>query len=700
MSGPQQQPIPAPPPSQSEIERKLSFRSTVPPRPIDSPKKPRKLSHTLPHSALSGNDSDSSIASSIPTQSIVSPNASGHPTSPLLTPATTSAGGLSAIAENKFGGDEEIVSMMELEDVEEEEEAVEGAESASEDEEAQDELQRGMEGQRVVMSGYLYKKQEKRRAWKKRWFVLRNEKLAYYKDDKEYSLKRVINLREIHTVAPVVIKKHPNTFGIVVPKRTFFVKAPSVAEMDEWVHAINEMRRRISEKEEEAKRDHHPKSMSVSRNPPTLHSIDTVSPTNTTYMGPIVSSPQPTILSPSSPIDNNLTSRFAKISLPARSPSNQSIHTLQGSHIPSGISNIASRGVSGPSKREASTGSMSSADHLRNVRPPASSEDEDELETPVAPADPKKVILSAYLMKQSKRRKDVWRKRWFVLTSSALAYSRSHMETKAQQVIPLSSILDALEVLDPASDGNESDRLSAHGHTHPVHSHSHHSFTHAQSPTSSSRQFMRGRLGSNPTSADTRLSKDDEHIFRLITAKRTFHLCAPTEEDEIKWLAAFRALLEQQRGERSASFNVGGSSAQPNQQAQSSQGQGKRMTVPVITQQPPTPGLSSSVSLNSSVQDPMSASSVLEPPIPASGVAPLPPLPSGSQATSTPTSAQSQSQTQQSQPQDPPSAQSQVHVGGVPPSNGGQRGRSATYTAKSAVADVVRRFHAEKERET
>lgn len=197
--------------------------------------------------------------------------------------------------------------------------------------------------------------------------------------------------------------------------------------MDEWVHAINEMRRRISEKEEEPKRDHHPKSMSIPRNPPTLHSIDTVSPTNTTYMGPMVSSPQPAVFSPSSPIDNNLTSRFAKISLSSRSPSNQSIHTLQGSHGPPGISNVASRGVSGSSKREHSTGSVSSADHFRNVRPPVSSEDEDELETPVAPADPKKVILSAYLMKQSKRRKDVWRKRWFVLTSSALAYSRSHM---------------------------------------------------------------------------------------------------------------------------------------------------------------------------------------------------------------------------------------------------------------------------------
>lgn len=284
-------------------------------------------------------------------------------------------------------------------------------------------------------------------------------------------------------------------------------------------------------------------------------------------------------------------------------------------------------------------------------------------------------------------------------------------ETKAQQVIPLSSILDALEVLDPASDGNESDRLSAHGHTHPVHSHSHHTFTHAQSPTSSSRQFMRGRLGPVSTSTDTRPSKDDEHIFRLITAKRTFHLCAPTEEDEIKWLAAFRALLEQQRGERSASFNVGGSSAQSSQQAQAQAqpqpqpqpqaqaGQGRRLSVPIITQQPPTPG-QSSFSLDSSVQDPLTPNTVLESPGPSSGVTPLSASPSASQTTPTTTTTHPELRSQQSQPQDVPSAQSQVQVGGMPSSHTGQRPRSATYTAKSAVADVVRRFHAEKERET
>lgn len=39
--------------------------------------------------------------------------------------------------------------------------------------------------------------------------------------------------------------------------------------------------------------------------------------------------------------------------------------------------------------------------------------------------DPNKVILSGYLMKQGKRK--TWRKRWFVLTSGMLMYSRSHM---------------------------------------------------------------------------------------------------------------------------------------------------------------------------------------------------------------------------------------------------------------------------------
>jgi hypothetical protein len=41
--------------------------------------------------------------------------------------------------------------------------------------------------------------------------------------------------------------------------------------------------------------------------------------------------------------------------------------------------------------------------------------------------DPKKVILNGYLMKLGTRGKKTWRKRWFVLTSGELVYTRSHM---------------------------------------------------------------------------------------------------------------------------------------------------------------------------------------------------------------------------------------------------------------------------------
>ena len=112
--------------------------------------------------------------------------------------------------------------------------------------------------------------------------MLRTGKLAYYKDDRvrayqtkrrttqthetahrractsrfqadllqEYSLSRVINLRTIHTAAPVKIKKHSFTFGIVTKQRTFLAEASSQSEMDDWVAAITNARRRVTEEAE------------------------------------------------------------------------------------------------------------------------------------------------------------------------------------------------------------------------------------------------------------------------------------------------------------------------------------------------------------------------------------------------------------------------------------------------------------------
>ena len=66
----------------------------------------------------------------------------------------------------------------------------------------------------------------------------------------EYSLSRVIDLRDIHTAAPVKIKKHSFTFGIVTKQRTFLAEASSQSEMDEWVAAITGAKRKLTDEAE------------------------------------------------------------------------------------------------------------------------------------------------------------------------------------------------------------------------------------------------------------------------------------------------------------------------------------------------------------------------------------------------------------------------------------------------------------------
>ncbi|KAG0266257.1 hypothetical protein BG011_002954 [Mortierella polycephala] len=95
------------------------------------------------------------------------------------------------------------------------------------------------EGQ-ILKAGYLVKKGERIKMWKKKWFVLRTSKLAYYKDDKEYELLRIIDIRDIHRAAEVEIKHKSGAFVILTPRRTFTVQAGTIDEMQDWVHAINQ----------------------------------------------------------------------------------------------------------------------------------------------------------------------------------------------------------------------------------------------------------------------------------------------------------------------------------------------------------------------------------------------------------------------------------------------------------------------------
>lgn len=319
--------------------------------------------------------------------------------------------------------------------------------------------------------------------------MLRTNKLAYYKDDRvrrsrrkrsahtdyqEYSLKRVLDLKSIQTVAPCVIKKHSFSFGIVTAKRTFLAKASSQDEMDDWVRAINSARRRLSEREEEERNKRsasgsQPMSVPARSQPEAIDThIGTYSSIMSSAGGSFTASPiaatgyfaahaptppapqfgassmtNPTaILPPASPMDttNTLTSTMAAMNM------NKSASSTAGPRLPRSVSG-------GLGRRETSVSSIGSSDQYHQslsgwaAQPPPLSSDEDEpyfsdptsaaqsnvaapnpLAVQPSPVDPNKVILSAYLMKRSKGRgRKVWRKRWFYLTSQGLTYTKSHM---------------------------------------------------------------------------------------------------------------------------------------------------------------------------------------------------------------------------------------------------------------------------------
>lgn len=515
----------------------------------------------------------------------------------------------------------------------------------------------------------------------------------------------MLDLKSIQTVAPCVIKKHSFSFGIVTAKRTFLAKASSQDEMDDWVRAINGARRRLSEREEEERNKRSasgsaPMAVPARERP---EAIDTHTGTyssvfsNTTgaesytaspiaSMGyftphaPSAPTPQigispltsPVALPPTTPMDktNSLTSQVALMGM------NKSSSSSSGPRMPRSISGTMAR-------REASASSVGSSDQHPSLgsfglqQAVSSDEDEPYFSDPTSASqsqitspnplsvqpqavDPNKVILSAYLMKRSKGRgRKVWRKRWFYLTSQGLTYTKSHMVSYLQgallftanmqdsrpiRYVPLSAVLDALE-FDPDGSGtdvsdSDIDDRSESGAT--------------PKPT---RQFsMRGKDA--PSSAkrpDKPGGSIDEHLFRIVTAKRTFVLCAPSEEDEIKWLAAFRALLNRQRD-----WSGDGAPLSPTMELPPRLSLPPIQGVPTIMQQPPTPA---SLPGGDEV-----------PPTPSVGTSAGPPI------LERPIQTSGQGGNRE------PSSVSM-----------GQRGRSATYIAKGAVADVVRRYHPEQQ---
>ncbi|KAG8967772.1 hypothetical protein FRC03_009321 [Tulasnella sp. 419] len=494
------------PPTPQEIQRKLSLCA-----PPTASKRRASLSKspTVP-SALSGTESDSDVSTFSPptanapfvpdsstiNSAITQQSAIHHPQPVMQSPQ------LSVIAEKVASGEE-------TDDDEDDDWRPAEDRSVLEAEALEDET--------VAKAGYLSKKGERRKTWKKRWFVLRQTQLSYYKSHKEYQLLRLLPISEIHCVTPVTLKRHAHAFGLVTPSRTYYCQASSPQEVDDWVKALNEARSRLK---------------------------DPASPASPTTTGPVTAaaSPTPAI---------NVTSPKTPVTVAQNPPSSPIYHQA--------------------------TSSDSEDPDAPPISPLTVTFGTSPVQNAAGDADRKKPILQGYLMKCGSKRRN-WRKRWFVLTQDRLIYAKSHMDVgkpagRSVKEIPLDKILDAIECKAPkaghflgrhTAESKSADNAASGGVAPGPQTHS---------PSTSPAHGNIAESSALPQFAST---------FKIVTPKRSLILCAPSEEEEIKWLSAVRALIARRTGIIDAGQYA--STSQPSASIASTTGQGhasssKRNTV-------------------------------------------------------------------------------------------------------------------------
>ncbi|KAJ3157690.1 hypothetical protein HDU89_000066 [Geranomyces variabilis] len=432
------------------------------------------------------------------------------------------------------------------------------------DESQMDDAEKAMKNEQVTMSGYLLKKGEKRRTWKSRWFVLRPTRLAYYQNDKEYELLKIIDMSDIHAIAEVELKKRKNVFGLVTRERTYYIQAGSAREAEDWLRALRAAHSHLRSDAQShrssmsgpstsptrgLRRPSNPPpaanpetqerntASSLQQQPPAQHHVphqlapgerDTASQisnaesagtadsflTNTTTRSSVFtdyaysadSTPSTAIpyMPPPSLRPATVSAKTTSASAPREiSPKRETMGVRVTTFAdeakedepssPTGAGRLTSSAASTPSQARGETSS--------------SEEDGDEADSAGlagAPIDDSVVIMQGYLEKRvAHNYKKIatagakgWKKRWFVLRGGSLFGYKNDSEYVVKRLIPLSSVLDILEI-DPQG--------------------KHHLF-----------------------------------CFKIVLPKRQLVLCADTEKDMKLWIDSLRSMHGAVRRDSSA----------------------------------------------------------------------------------------------------------------------------------------------------
>ncbi|XP_067858395.1 pleckstrin homology domain-containing family A member 1 isoform X12 [Heptranchias perlo] len=96
--------------------------------------------------------------------------------------------------------------------------------------------------QAVIKSGFCVKQGAVMKNWKRRYFILDENSINYYKSDLDKEPLRSIQLKEVNKVQECKQREillRDNLFEIVTNFRTFYVQADSPEDMHNWIKAIS-----------------------------------------------------------------------------------------------------------------------------------------------------------------------------------------------------------------------------------------------------------------------------------------------------------------------------------------------------------------------------------------------------------------------------------------------------------------------------
>uniref|UniRef100_A0A8C8JFM6 Uncharacterized protein n=1 Tax=Oncorhynchus tshawytscha TaxID=74940 RepID=A0A8C8JFM6_ONCTS len=93
------------------------------------------------------------------------------------------------------------------------------------------------EPEMLEKSGYLLKMGSQVKAWKRRWFILRNGEIFYYKSPSDV-IRKPQGQMELNSSCRIARGEGAQTFQLITEKKTFFLTADSPNILEEWIRVL------------------------------------------------------------------------------------------------------------------------------------------------------------------------------------------------------------------------------------------------------------------------------------------------------------------------------------------------------------------------------------------------------------------------------------------------------------------------------